>query len=75
MTAPTELRALDLAPRLTKSAERVKDIRAELDAELERRNDLIRQALDEGMSFRAVGSAAGMTPGGVAGVAATPARS
>lgn len=61
--------------RLEQIARRCQALRGELDAELDRRDALIRQVVDErGATFRAAGRAAGISPAQVAKVLAAPAR-
>jgi hypothetical protein len=49
-TRTVELRS-DLAPRIEAAADEVEAARATLDVALERRNELLAQAIDEGMSW------------------------
>jgi hypothetical protein len=58
--------------RIASCRRALRDILAEGEHEQERRNVLIRQAINEGTSFRTVGLAAGLTPGGVAKVLSKP---
>lgn len=61
--------------RLEQTARRCQALRGELDAELDRRDQLIREVVDErGATFRAAGRAAGISPAQVAKVLAAPAR-
>ncbi|MFE7413146.1 hypothetical protein [Streptomyces laurentii] len=54
--------------RLEASAERISDLRKALKAEMKRRNGLIRQAMDEGETYKVTSTAARRSIGTVAEV-------
>lgn len=56
----------DLIPRLDGCSRRLSALLDEIDAERERRDELIVRALEEGNTYRAVARAAHLTPGTVA---------
>jgi hypothetical protein len=60
----------DLRPRLAACADRVRVLEAEKAAELERRNSLVRRAINEGNTYAAVARAAGLSKGRVAAIMA-----
>lgn len=51
----------DLTPRLEAAANAVKDAQIELELAIEARNELIVQAVDEGLTQKAVAAAAGVS--------------
>ena len=61
-----------LLTRIEHSRRALLAMRLEVGHEQDRRDGLIRQAIDDGTPYRAVGHAAGMTAGGVAKVMSKP---
>jgi hypothetical protein len=57
--------------RLATTGERVRTLNAETRAERSRRNTLIREMIDRGEKYRAVGRAAGLSNAAVAGIMAS----
>lgn len=51
----------DLVPRLESARDAVKDAQVELELALEHRNELIVQAVDEGLTQKTVATAAGVS--------------
>lgn len=54
--------------RLRTTAERVKTLSAEVAAERDRRNRIIRELINRGELYRAVSRAAGLSVAGIAGI-------
>jgi hypothetical protein len=54
--------------RLATTAERVRTLNAETCAERERRNEIVREMIDRGEKYRAVGRAAGLSPAAICAI-------
>lgn len=60
----------DESGRLATTSERVRTLNAEVHAERERRNSIVRTLIDRGVKYRAVAHAAGLSVAAVAGIMA-----